>query len=386
MFEFSKKLNALPPYLFAEIDKMKAEKLKEGVRVIDFGVGDPDLPTPPHVVEALCNAAWKVENQKYPSYEGMDEFREAVAAYYLRRKGVKLDANEIISLIGSKEGIAHLPFAFIDSGDYAIVPDPGYPVYGGATILAGGKPFFIKLEKERGFLPDLDKIPPDVAKKAKILFLNYPNNPTASVCGKEFIKEVIDFCHDNKIILAHDAAYIEVYFEERPFSFLEVDSELEVTIEFNSLSKTYNMTGWRIGFAAGNREALEGLLKVKTNIDSGVFQAIQHASIAALLGSDEIIEENNRVYKERRDLLIRGLRGAGIEVSTPKATFYVWAKVPEGYSSMEFTKKLLNEIGILATPGVGFGEGGEGFIRFALTRDVKTIKEAVERLKNFGGF
>jgi len=382
MFGLSERLKALPPYLFAEIDRMKAEKLREGVKVIDFGVGDPDLPTPLHVVDALCKAAGKVENQKYPSYEGMEDFREAVAAYYLRRRGVKLEVDEIISLIGSKEGIAHLPFAFLDGSDYAIVPDPGYPVYSGATILAGGKPFPIKLEEERGFLPDFEKIPGDVARKAKIMFLNYPNNPTAAVCDKRFIKEAVDFCHDYKIILAHDAAYIDVYFEERPLSFLEIDSEFEVTLEFNSLSKTYNMTGWRIGFVAGNREALEGLLKVKTNIDSGVFQAIQEASIAALLGSDEVIEENNRIYRERRDLLVEGLRSAGLEVSLPKATFYVWAKVPGG--SMEFAKKLLNEAGILATPGIGFGDGGEGFIRFALTRDVEVIKEAVQRLEKFG--
>ncbi|MBO8182094.1 MAG: LL-diaminopimelate aminotransferase [Archaeoglobus sp.] len=381
MFDLSEKLKALPPYLFAEIDRMKAEKLREGVKVIDFGVGDPDLPTPSHVVDALCNAAKKVENQKYPTYEGMQAFREAVAAYYLRRKGVKLEDDEIISLIGSKEGIAHLPLAFIDSGDYAIVPDPGYPVYSGATILAGGKPFSVKLEEEKGFLPDFEKIPADVAKKAKIMFLNYPNNPTSAICEKEFIKEAVDFCYDHKIILAHDAAYTDVYFEERPLSFLEVDSEFEVTLEFNSLSKTYNMTGWRVAFAAGNKEALEGLLKVKTNVDSGVFQAIQEAAIAALLGDDSVIEENNRIYKERRDLLVEGLRKAGIEVYAPKATFYVWAKVPAAYDSMSFVKKLLDEAGILATPGVGFGVGGEGFIRFALTRDVSVIREAVERLE-----
>jgi len=386
MFELSDRLKALPPYLFAEIDRMKAEKIKKGIKVIDFGVGDPDLPTPSHVVEAVCNAAKKVENQKYPTYEGMQEFRNAVAAYYLRRKGVKLEADEIISLIGSKEGIAHLPFAFLNGGDYAIVPDPGYPVYYGATVLAGGKPFPIKLEEEKGFLPDFDKIPPEIARKAKIMFLNYPNNPTSAVCGKEFIKEAVDFCHDYRIILAHDAAYTDVYFEERPLSFLEIDSEFEVTLEFNSLSKTYNMTGWRIAFAAGNKDALEGLLKVKTNVDSGVFQAIQEAAIAALLGDDGVIEENNKVYRERRDLLVEGLRKAGIEVYVPKATFYIWAKVPSEFDSMSFAKKLLDEAGILATPGVGFGDGGEGFIRFALTKDIPVIKEAVERLEKLEKF
>jgi LL-diaminopimelate aminotransferase len=383
-FEISDRLKSLPPYLFAEIDRMKAEKIKEGVKIIDFGVGDPDLPTPPHIVEALCNAAAKEENQKYPSYEGMLRFREAVAEYYMRRKGVRLNPeDEIISLIGSKEGIAHLPLAFVNPGDYVLVSDPGYPVYSGATILTGGIPYPIRLEEERGFLPDFEKIPPEIAKKAKIMFLNYPNNPTGAMCGKEFIKEAVDFCYDNKIILAHDAAYTDLYFEERPISFLEIDSSFDVVIEFNSLSKTYNMTGWRIAFAAGNREAINGLLKVKTNVDSGVFQAVQEAAIAALTGSDEVIDRNNSIYRERRDVLIEGLKKSGMEVHIPGATFYVWCKVPEKYDSMQFVKKLLNDTGILATPGVGFGEGGEGYIRFALTRDVSVIREAVERLESF---
>jgi LL-diaminopimelate aminotransferase len=384
MFELSDRLKALPPYLFAEIDRMKAEKIKEGVKVIDFGVGDPDLPTPEHVVHALNEAAKKVENQKYPSYDGMYEFRSAVSEFYMRRKGVRVDPeNEVVALIGSKEGIAHLPFAFLNQNDYVIVPDPGYPVYSGATILAGGKPYFTPLKEENGFLPDIGSIPDEIARKSKIMFLNYPNNPTGAICNKEFIKEAVDFCYDNKIILAHDAAYSELFFEERPLSFLEIDSSFDVTIEFNSLSKTYNMTGWRIGFALGNAEILQGLLKVKTNVDSGVFQAIQEASIAALRGSDDVIVENNRIYRERRDLLVKGLQNAGLKVFIPKATFYVWCKVPENYSSMEFVKRLLNEAGILATPGVGFGDSGEGFIRFALTRDVQVIGEAVERLERF---
>ncbi|AGK61739.1 LL-diaminopimelate aminotransferase apoenzyme [Archaeoglobus sulfaticallidus PM70-1] len=383
-FEFSERLNAMPPYLFAEIDRMKAEKIKEGVDVIDFGVGDPDLPTPDHIVNALCESARKEENQKYPSYEGMLSFREAVAEYYMRRKGVKLDPEkEVVSLIGSKEGIAHLPLAFVNRGDYTLVPDPGYPVYHGATLLADGKPYHMILEEERGFTPDFDKIPEDVVRNAKIMFLNYPNNPTSAVCDKEFIKSAIDFCYDNNIILAHDAAYTDIYFEERPLSFLEIDSAFDVVVEFNSLSKTYNMTGWRIGFAVGNETALQGLLKVKTNVDSGVFQAVQEAGIAALLGSDDVIERNNEIYRERRDKLVNGLEKAGLKVFVPKATFYVWCKVPDGYGSMDFAKKLLNDAGILVTPGIGFGEGGEGFVRFALTRNVSVIEKAVERLEGF---
>lgn len=377
----SSRLQKLPPYLFAEIDAMKKQKLSEGVRVIDFGVGDPDLPTPRHIVEAMKRAVEKVENQKYPSYEGTLSFRQAVAEFYKRRKGVELDAEkEIIALIGSKEGIAHLPLAFINSGDIVLCPDPGYPVYSASTILADGKPYFMPLKKENGFLPDLQSIPDEVVRRAKIMFLNYPNNPTASVAEKEFIKEAVDFCRDNGIILAHDAAYSEITFDYKAKSFLEFGCE--GVVEFNSLSKTYNMTGWRIGFAAGCPEVLYGLLKVKTNIDSGVFQAIQEAAIAALTGSDDVIEENNRIYRERRDMLVDGLKEVGLNAEKPKATFYVWCEVPNGYTSIEFAKKLLNEAGVLVTPGVGFGEHGEGFVRFALTRDVKTIEEAVERLKN----
>ncbi len=384
MFGISERLRRLPPYLFAEIDEMKKRKEEEGVKVIDFGVGDPDIPTPKHIVDAMKKAVEKPENHRYPSYEGLLEFRRAVAEFYQRRKGVKLDPErEVISLIGSKEGIAHLPLAFVNDGDYVLVPDPGYPVYYSSTLLADGIPYRVPLKKENGFLPDLESIPDDVVRKAKILFLNYPNNPTSAVAEKDFIKEAIDFCKDRGIILAHDFAYGEITFDGyRAKSFLEVDGAFEVCIEFNSLSKTFNMTGWRIGFAVGNEEILKGLLKVKTNVDSGVFQAVQEAAIVALTGSYECIEENCRIYQERRDVLVRGLRELGLKVEKPKATFYVWCEVPEGYDSMGFAKKLLEEAGILVTPGVGFGEYGEGFVRFALTRDVKTIEEAIERLKN----
>ena len=382
MFELSDRLRKLPPYLFAEIDEMKRKKIAEGVDVIDLGVGDPDLPTPEHVVNAMKSAVEKVERQKYPSYEGMLEFRESVAEFYRRRKGVKLDVEkQIIALIGSKEGIAHLPLAFVNDGDIVLVPDPGYPVYHSSTLLADGKPYFLPLKEENRFLPDFESIPSEIAKKAKIMFLNYPNNPTAAVATKEFVKEAVDFCIDNKIILAHDAAYSEITFDGyRAPSFLEYDDAFEVVIEFNSMSKTYNMTGWRIGFACGNEEILAGLLKVKTNVDSGVFEAVQEAAIAALRGSDDVIEQNCKVYKERRDILVEGLRDAGFEVEKPKATFYVWCKV--GGSSIEFVKKLLDEAGIIATPGVGFGQHGEGFVRFALTKDSSVIREAVERIKN----
>ncbi|MCX8172087.1 MAG: LL-diaminopimelate aminotransferase [Archaeoglobaceae archaeon] len=381
MFEISERMKKIPPYLFAEIDAMKRKKISEGVKIIDLGIGDPDLPTPKHIVLAMQKAVEKVERQKYPSYEGMLEFRESAAEFYQRRKGVKLDPNsEIITLIGSKEGIAHLPLAFVNEGDYVLIPDPGYPVYYSSTILAGGKAYFLPLMAENDFLPDLDSIPVDVVRRAKILFLNYPNNPTSSVADPEFIKSAIDFCIDNKIILAHDYAYGEIGLDNyRPKSFLEFDNAFEVTIEFNSLSKTYNMTGWRIGFACGNKEILKGLLKVKTNVDSGVFEAVQEAGIAALRSDDKIIEENCKIYAERRDVLVDGLKKLGFEVKKPKATFYVWCKV--GGSSVEFVKRILNGAGIVATPGIGFGKHGEGYIRFALTRSKEVIFEAIKRLE-----
>jgi LL-diaminopimelate aminotransferase len=381
MFELSERMKKIPPYLFAEIDAMKRKKIAEGVKVIDLGIGDPDLPTPRHVVSAMQRAVEKVERQKYPSYEGMLEFRESAADFYRRRKGVKLDPKkEVIALIGSKEGIAHLPLAFVNENDYVLVPDPGYPVYYASTVMAGGRVYYLPLREENDFLPDLDAVPKDIVRRAKILFLNYPNNPTSAVAEKEFIRSAIDFCIDNRIILAHDYAYGEIGLDGyRPKSFLEFENAFEVTIEFNSLSKTYNMTGWRIGFACGNEEILRGLLKVKTNVDSGVFEAVQEAAIAALRGDDSIIEENCRIYAGRRDVLVEGLRKLGFNVRKPRATFYVWVRV--GESSIEFVKRILDGAGIVATPGIGFGPSGEGYVRFALTRDKEVIAEAVSRLE-----
>ena len=379
MFELAERLKKLPPYLFAELDEMKAKKEKEGMKVIDFGVGDPDLPTPEHIVEGIQRAVKKIENQKYPNYAGKTEFKEAVSQFYGRRKGVYVEPEKIIALIGSKEGIAHLPLAFVENGDYVLYTEPGYPVYHSSAIFAGGIPYELPLKEENNFLPDFDSIPDDVAKKAKILFLNYPNNPTTAVAEVDFIKEAVDFCIDNEIILAHDAAYSEIAFDYRPKSFLEYDRAFECVIEFGSLSKTYNMTGWRVAYALGNDEAVNGLLKVKTNVDSGVFNAIQDAAIVALRGDDSVIEKNNKIYGERRDVLVDGLKNLGFDVEKPKATFYVWLKV--GGSSIEFARRLLDEAGILVTPGVGFGKSGEGYVRFALTRDVSVIEEALSRME-----
>jgi len=383
---YSEKLGKLPPYLFAELDRLKEEKIKEGVDVIDFGVGDPDLPTPQHIIEKLCSSAGKPENHRYPSYEGLMSFRRAVAEWYEERKGIELDPeSEVLALIGSKEGIAHLPLAFLNDGDLTLVPDPGYPVYFIGTILAGGVPHFIPLREENGFLPDFSEIDKDVAKKAKILYLNYPNNPTAAVADSKFYRSAVDFAQENNLIIAHDFAYSEIVFDGyRAESILSVDSAMEVSIEFHSLSKTYNMTGWRIGFAVGNSEILKGLKLVKTNVDSGVFQAVQEAGITALRTPESEIRRIVDVYKERRDALVRGLKKYGFRVEKPKATFYVWCAVPEGTTSMEFSRLLLDRTGIVATPGVGFGEAGEGYVRFALTKGVEDIERAVDRLGELG--
>ena len=379
---YAERINSLPPYLFADIDRKKREAENRGVDIIDMGVGDPDLPTPSHIVDALCKAAAEPANHRYPSYEGMFTFREAVADWYRRRKHVSLDPDsEVLTLIGSKEGIAHSTFAFLNPHDIALVPNPAYPVYKNAVIMADSIPFSMPLMEESGFKPDFERIDAEIAKSAKLMFLNYPNNPTAATADEEFFKEVVDFAYEHDIMVLHDNPYSELTFDgyEAP-SFLRVNGAKEVGIEFNSLSKTYNMTGWRIGFAVGNPEILNGLRLVKTNIDSGTFQAIQIAGIAALTGSQDCIRANVAVYRARRDALVAGLKSAGIEASKPKATFYLWVRVPDGYSSMQFSMFLLERAGVVVTPGVGFGEYGEGFVRFSLCLDIERIKEACERI------
>jgi len=381
--EKAKRIEELPPYLFAEIDRKKSEMRKKGMDLIDLGVGDPDLPTPKPIIEQLKKAAEDPKNHRYPSYEGMIEFRRAVAHWYERRFNVKLDpASEVLSLIGSKEGIAHIPLAFVNPGDYALVPSPGYPVYRVSTLFAGGTPYFLPLRKETGFLPKLSEIPEEVAEKAKILFINYPNNPTSAVAERRFFEEVVAFAHRYQIIVCHDAAYSEIAFDGyQPLSFLEVEGAKDLGIEFHSLSKTFNMTGWRIGFAVGNSEIVSGLGKVKTNIDSGLFQAIQEAGIEALNHLDTPLPGIIEIYERRRDIMVTGLKEIGLEVDRPKATFYLWIQVPSGYTSAEFATLLLEQGGIVATPGNGFGDAGEGYIRMALTVDEERLREAIERLK-----
>lgn len=382
--QYAERIRTLPPYLFAAIDQMKREAVAKGVDLIDLSIGDPDIPTPVHIVEAMKKAVENPEHHRYPSYEGMLSYREAVAKWYKKRFNVELDPErEVLSLIGSKEGIGHIPLAFVDPGDIVLVPSPGYPVYPVGTKFAGGIPYIMPLKEENEFLPDLDSIPEDICKRAKLMFINYPNNPTAAMADEGFYKKVIEFAKKYNIIVCHDAAYSEIYFEERPLSFMQIEGAKEVGVEFHSLSKTYNMTGWRIGYVVGNSEILAGLGKVKTNLDSGVFQAIQHASIVALQTDDVLLKPIRETYKERRDILCEGLQASGFELKKPLATFYVWVKVPRGTNSIEFVGKLLKEAGILCTPGVGFGEYGEGYIRFALTQSKDRIREAVERIRRF---
>ncbi len=380
---YAKRLDNLPPYLFAQIDALKAQKRAEGVDLIDLGVGDPDLPTPKHIVDALCEAARDSATHHYPDYLGMLEYRQAVAAWYDRRFGVKLDPKkEVLALIGSKEGIAHIPEAFVNPGDYVLVSDPGYPVYKTSTLFAEGKCHPMPLLEKNNFLPDYSAIPKDVLKNAKLMFIGYPNNPTGAVVSIDFFEETVDFAKDNDIIVVHDNAYSEISFDGyKAPSFLEAKGAMDVGLETHSLSKTYNMTGWRIGMCVGNAGLIESFGRVKTNIDSGVFDAIQRASIVALTGPQDWIDQACAVYKERRDALVSGLRSLGFEVTSQKASFYVWMKVPD---SVAFVAKMINEAGIVVTPGTGFGASGAGYIRFAMTRPVDRINEAIDRMNKCG--
>jgi len=382
-FDYSQRLSQLPPYVFVEIDRKKKEAVKRGMDIIDLGVGDPDLATPQHIREAMKRAIDEPKYHRYPFGPGLLEFRKAIARWCKTRFSVELDAeNEIHALIGSKEGIGHIHLAFVNPGDVVLCPEPAYPVYKIGTIYAGGTPYLMPLLEENDFLPDFDSIPEKITAKAKMVFINYPNNPTGACANIDFFRKVIKFARKYNIIVVNDAAYSEIYYgEKKPISFLELPGAKELGIEFHSLSKTYNMTGWRIGWACGNRKIIKGLSMVKENIDSGVFAAIQVASIEALNGPQDCVDEMRRIYEKRRNLLCAGLKKTGWRVKKPEATFYIWAKVPEGYSSLQCVENLLEEAGILSTPGNALGPSGEGYIRFSLTVDEKRIEEAVERLK-----
>jgi LL-diaminopimelate aminotransferase len=379
----ARRVEQLPAYLFAEISKKIAEKRAQGVDVVSFGIGDPDLPTPDHIIEALTNAARDAANHRYPESEGLPELREAIARWYERRFGVKLDPQkEILPLIGSKEGIGHIALCFIDPGDIALVPDPGYPVYGVGTVLAGGEPYYLPLTEENDFLPDLDSVPEQIARRAKVLWLNYPNNPTGAVADLEFFERAVAFARRHDLAILHDGPYSEVAFDGyRPVSFLQADGARDVGIEFHSLSKSYNMTGWRIGMAVGNAPVIDALMRVKSNLDSGIPQAIQRMAIAALDGPDNCIGEHNRIYERRRDRLVAALSKLGLRLRAPKASLYLWARVPEGMSSVQFATRLLDEAGVVVTPGIGYGPSGEGYVRLSLTIPDERLEEGVRRLE-----
>ena len=377
---YAARMGNLPPYLFARIDEMKSEQQKKGVDIIDLGVGDPDLPTPPHIVASLCKAAQDPSNHHYPSYAGMPAYRIAVADWYKKRFGVSLDAgSEVLTLMGSKDGITHIGEAFVNPGDYVLAPSPGYPGYYTSALFSEGRVHELPLLRENNFLPQLDNIPKNVTKCAKLMFINYPNNPTASVAPAPFYREVVDFAADHDTVVVSDNPYSEIAFDGyRAPSFLETKGAMEVGIEMHSLSKTYNMTGWRIGMAVGNAGILAGLGRVKTNVDSGVFNAVQYAAITALTGPQDCVKNACAIYQERRDVLVSGLRELGFDVPSPKATFYVWLPVD---NCMSFAAALLNRAGIVVTPGIGFGSAGEGNVRFAITRPVERIREAISRMR-----
>jgi len=372
----------LPPYLFVELDRAKRALEAAGKDVIDLGVGDPDLPTPQPIIDRLKQAVDEPANHRYSFTEGISALREAIARWYARRFGVSLDPQtEVLPLLGSKEGIAHLPLALVNPGEAVLVPDPCYPPYRSGTILAGAEVVSLPLLEENRFFPDLGAISQKAARRAKLLFLNYPNNPTAAVATTEQFQETIDFAKEYGWIVVHDAAYSEIAFDGcRPMSFLQLPEAKALGVEFHSLSKTYNMTGWRIGWACGNAQVIAALAQVKTNLDSGIFQPIQWAGIAALDGDQGALQRHVTTYAQRRDLLVDGLATSGWRLPKPAASFYVWARVPTQEPSMAFAARLLERAQVVVTPGVGFGPSGEGYVRFSLTAPTERIQEAVTRL------
>ncbi|MBI2134002.1 LL-diaminopimelate aminotransferase [Candidatus Woesearchaeota archaeon] len=379
----SNRVKSVPPYMFAEINRKIADAKKKGVDVISLGIGDPDMPTPAPVVEELARAAKDPKNHQYPDYEGMFAFRDAVSKWYKRRHGVILDPDkEVLTLIGGKEGNLHISLALTNPGDYCLIPVPGYTPYRTSTVFCGGIPHEMPLLEKNNFLPELSKIPGKIAKKSRIIFVNYPNNPTGAVAELSFYKELIDFAEDNNIVACSDNPYSEIGYEGyKPLSFLEVPGAKEIGVELNSLSKPYNMTGWRIGMAVGNEEVVKAMGTIKNNTDSGVFNAVQLAAIKAMELPDSFIEKQMSIYQKRRDLVHKTLTGAGLSCTKPKAALYMWAKVPEGHTSASFATEMLEKAGVVITPGAGYGKDGEGYFRISLTVPDKRLGEAMERIK-----
>ena len=382
--KIAQRIKAIPPYLFAEIDKKKAEAIKKGVDIINLGIGDPDQPTPDNIIKKLNESVADPKTHDYPPYAGTEDFRQAVAGWYKNRFDVNLDADkEVMALIGSKEGIAHVFLAFIDPGDFSLIPDPAYPVYKTGTLFANGFPYIMPLLEKNGFLPDLERIDEEIARKAKLMFINYPNNPTGAIADKSFFERVVRFAKKYDILVCHDFAYSEMTYDDyKANSFLEVDGAKDVGLEFHSLSKTYNMTGWRLGFVVGNAEAISALSIIKTNVDSGAFKAIQRAGVEALTGPQDSIQKMNDIYTGRRNVVIDGLNKLGWNLKPIKASFYIWVPTLDNMSSMDFADLLLEKTGIIVTPGIGYGEYGEGYVRIALTVGKERLQEAMERLKD----
>lgn len=385
--KYSKRFETIEPYLFVGISKTIADKKKQGIDVISFGIGDPDIPTPTFALDSMKKHSDNPSNHRYPESEGLPEFREEVAKYYKSRFGVQLNSeNEIIALIGAKEGIGHMSFCLIDEGDISIVPDPGYPVYSAGCNFAGGEIYKMPLIESLGWKPDLNLIPSEIRKKAKMLWLNYPNNPTGGVVDLDFFEKVVNFGLENDIAIMHDACYSEVTFDSYVApSILEVPRAKEIAVEFHSLSKSFNMTGWRLGFAAGNKDLVGSLLTVKSNLDSGVPQAIQMMGIDALRGISEFVKGNNLIYQNRRDKLSSALEKIGLNVEKPQGALYLWCKVPAGYNSAEFTELLLDQCNVVVTPGTGYGKYGEGFVRLSLTTPDELVDEGIKRISKWKG-
>jgi LL-diaminopimelate aminotransferase len=381
----ARKLDNLPPYLMAEANRRIAAMRDKGVDVVNLGIGNPDMPTPDFILDACDRALRDPHNHGYPNYYGLPELREAFANYYERRFGIALDpAEEVVPLIGSKEGLVHLTNVLCNPRDIVMIPDPGYPVYRISAILADAEVYAIPLLEENGYLPDLDAIPPWVAERARLMWLNYPNNPTAAVANRSFFSRVVDFARANGVVVAHDNAYADVTYDGYVApSFLQVAGAKEVGVEFYSLSKTYNMAGWRVGAVLGNAEVVQAVARVKTNVDSGIFTPIQCAAVAALEGDQSWTAERNQVYQRRRDRVVDALHSAGIRANLPRASLYVWGSTPARSTSMEFCLRLLEETGVWLTPGSGFGKQGEGYFRLSLAVPDERLGEAVNRLSSF---
>jgi len=383
--KFSDRLGKLAPYPFVEISRIIAEKRAAGADVVTFGIGDPDIPTPQPIIDKLLEASQDPPNHRYPETDGLPEVRRAIAHWYEQRFGVKLDPDkEVLPLIGAKEGIGHAAFCFLDPGDVALIPDPAYPVYGVGTMFAGAESHIMPLYEKNGWLPELDAIPGAVADAAKLMWLNYPNNPTSAVATHEDLAAAVAYCREKDIALLHDAAYSEVGYEGyRATSCMQVEGSKDVSLEFHSLSKTYNMTGWRFGMAVGNADMIKALFQIKANLDSGIPQAIQQMAIEALTGPQDCVDANVEIYKRRRDRVVKALTTLGLTVDVPRASLYIWARIPEGFTSAELAARLLEETDIVVTPGSSYGKYGEGYIRLSLTTPDEQVEKGCQRLESW---